>query len=119
SPAAMMRAGLSRDTLKKGMPVSIYSSPAKFASTSGLPEADEAWKSKHLVLGGCITLPDGTKTEYVDGPQCKRPAADIVIGNEPTPCCWGQTPRLSDNYSVLRKAIRRRFSSAFKSRPYS
>src|SRR5436190_1224840 len=66
SPNTMMRAGVTRDTIQKGMPVSILSSPAKFAATSGLAEVDEAWKSKHLVLGGCITLPNGRKIEYGD-----------------------------------------------------
>ncbi|HZI51515.1 MAG TPA: DUF6152 family protein [Terriglobia bacterium] len=79
---AMTRAGFSRDTLQKGMPISIYASPAKFASNAGLPEVDAAWKDKHFVLGGCMTLPDGKQIEYEDGPRCKRPAQDIVIGTE-------------------------------------
>ena len=79
----MTRAGLARDTLQKGMPVSIYAAPAKFASTSGLPEADAAWKERHFVLGGCMTLPDGKQIEYSDGPRCKRPAKDIPIGVDP------------------------------------
>jgi len=77
---AMTTAGLSRNTLQMGMPISIFSSPAKFASTSELPEADAAWKAKHFVLGGCMTLPGGKTIEYPDGPRCKRPAQDIVIG---------------------------------------
>lgn len=80
---ALTRAGLSRDTLQKGMPISIYASPAKFASTSGLPEVDAAWKAKHLVLGGCMNLPDGRKIEYEDGPRCARPKQEEVIGIEP------------------------------------
>jgi len=82
SPNSMMRAGFSRDTLRKGMPISIYASPAKFASSSNIPGVDEAWKAKHLVLGGCMTLPDGKKIEYADGPRCTRPKQDVAIGTE-------------------------------------
>ena len=80
SPNTMNRAGLRRDMLQKGTPISVYASPAKFASASGLPGIEEAWKSKHLVLGGCMTLADGTKIEYSDGPKCSRPKQDVVIG---------------------------------------
>jgi hypothetical protein len=82
SPAAMYRAGFTSNTLQKGMPVSVFASPAKFASSAALPEVDEAWKAKHLVLGGCLTF-GGQTVEFADGPKCARPKQDIVIGVEP------------------------------------
>jgi hypothetical protein len=82
SPATLFRTGLRTDMLLKGTPISIYASPAKFASSSPLREVDEAWKAKHLVLGGCIVLPDGRRSEYGDGPRCERPKQDEVIGIE-------------------------------------
>src|SRR5262249_6867516 len=82
SPNAMMRLGFARDTLRAGMPISVYASPARFASSANIPAVDEAWKGKHLVLGGCMTLPDGKQIESPDGPRCTRPKQDVIIGTE-------------------------------------
>ena len=80
SPPALSRKGFTSTVLQKGMSISVVGSPAKFPSTSALPELADAWKQKHFVLGGCVTLPDGTKIESENGPKCERPKPDIVIG---------------------------------------
>jgi len=82
SPPALTRKGFSRTTLQPGMPVSVVGSPAKFASASAVSGLAEAWKDKHFVLGGCVTLPDGKKIESDTGPKCDRPKPDLVIGLE-------------------------------------
>jgi hypothetical protein len=82
SPPALSRKGFTRTVLQKGMPITVVGSPAKFQSSTTLPELSEAWNAKHFVLGGCITLPDGKKIESENGPRCDRPKPDIVIGQE-------------------------------------
>ena len=49
---------------------------------SNVNKLADAWKDKHFVLGGCVTLPEGKKIESDNGPKCDRPKPDTVIGLE-------------------------------------
>ena len=74
---AMYRVGLNKEGLKPGMALSVLSAPAKRTTDARIPEAEEAAKARRFVLGGCLTLPDGRKVEYPEGPACPKPVKAI------------------------------------------